>query len=106
MVVGNVFTRGEDCSCLRIDELGGEWQTKEFNPSINKLRMYLSGSFVSMPIIEIRINEESGSFLLGMLNNFILDDHVINKIEYREIASTSAAAYVGIAGFRIEENSE
>lgn len=62
------------------------WKSKTFNPPVTKLRVWSDGGLgLPTPIIEIKLNDIDGSFIIGVAHELEIDNHIVDKIEYRVI---------------------
>ena len=64
------------------------WKSKTFSKPVTKLNIYSDGTLgIPSPIIEIKLDGVDGSFIIGVTHEFDIENHVVHKVEYRNIVA-------------------
>jgi hypothetical protein len=103
MTLNKIRTRGNDPKYELLPTVDGIWKEKVFDPPVNKLRIFSDGSFgIPTPEVEIKIDNVEGSFIIGVVHDLEIDDHIVTRVQYRLKSGTNGL--ISITGFRIEES--
>jgi len=101
-----IFTRKEYATFEEIED-DFEWKTFTFPKSVSKLQLYSVGFFSVQPVIEYKIKNVEGSFLIGFADEINLYDHIIDEVQYRFNSKfLDGNAYASIIGFAKREEGE
>jgi hypothetical protein len=96
-----LFTRESDGETI---DLTANWQTFTFDEPVTKLRLLITGSIASSPVVEIKLNDINDIFVLSFSNNFEIDGHVIKSISFKRIIGTDGK--ISILGLKDREGAK
>jgi len=102
MTDNKIKSRGSESKYEDLPSVDGIWKSKIFDKPINKLRIFSDGSFaLPTPEVEVKISGVEGSFILGVVHDCEIDDHIVDSVQYRLKAGVNGV--ISISGYRIEE---